>query len=121
MKKMTLIIYALTLPVPLFGLIGRCIDDSKHLKERYDNKEYHFVRCYCDCSDTLKECPKCGHKRMAQKKFIISTPQSALKAGSAIEQQKKDHTTIVTDPRAILTALVKRKHLSPSSNYTNHR
>ena len=108
MKKIATIALTITLSAPLLGLIGRCIDNSTHLKTRYDNKEYHFVECYCDCTDTLKECPRCGHKHMAQEQFIVSTPKSAIVAKSATEEKRRyEKEKRSTDPRAALAALVK--------------
>ena len=49
----------------LNGQLG-CIDNSYHLKKRFDTKQYHYVACSCPCEQyahvsNRNKCLKCGH------------------------------------------------------------
>lgn len=73
MKKLLFLILTL-LATPLFARNGYCLDSSKHLKKAYDNKEWHYVECYCECNTkTTKDghCLECGHLQDAHPLTII--------------------------------------------------
>lgn len=41
-----------------------CMDNSYHLSEPFDNKDYHYVECNCPCKTQLDErnmCVECRH------------------------------------------------------------
>lgn len=47
-----------------------CLDNSWHLKKKYDHKTYHAVSCSCDCdaqkarglhAQNRDQCLECGH------------------------------------------------------------
>ena len=49
----------------LFGTIG-CMDNSYHIKQKFDHKRYHYVQCNCPCHKYINSfvkgvCPQCGH------------------------------------------------------------
>jgi len=54
-----------------------CIDNSKHLTESYDTKEWHYVTCYCNC-ETIKSsrCLECGHLQKSQTYYIINNKKT---------------------------------------------
>jgi hypothetical protein len=92
MKKLLYSLFICTAPL----IAGpNCMDNSQHLTKAYDDKEWHSVECYCDCS-TIKggHCADCGHMQNAHpmtviqpmkirttptKIYIPETPQDALK------------------------------------------
>jgi hypothetical protein len=63
-----------------------CMDNSWHLKKRYDNKAFHYVTasdggyCKCPCSKYIAQygkqfprgrCPVCKHFRVTQPVIIL--------------------------------------------------
>ncbi len=79
-----------TLPVLFFmlvftgapWLIGKtgCMSKSQHLKEKFDNKSYHYVSCSCPCdsyrakgfyAQNKHECLECGHRHDPQTVLIL--------------------------------------------------
>jgi hypothetical protein len=70
MKYIMLLITLLITPLYAGPL---CMDNSKHLEEMYDTKEWHSVECYCNC-DTIKGryCIECGHLQDAQTYNIVN-------------------------------------------------
>jgi hypothetical protein len=56
-----------------------CLDNSHHLLQKYDNKEYYLVKnCTCPCEKKYKiypgrgECSQCHHYRDPRPFIIIS-------------------------------------------------
>lgn len=70
MKK----IIFLTLLVASFPLIAsvNCLDNSQHLQEDFDDKEWHSVACDCPC-DVIKgnKCIECGHLQNASTYTVV--------------------------------------------------
>lgn len=72
MKSLLLIISMLIIATPLYASPD-CLDNSKHLTESYDNKNYYYVAtsscgpCNCPCekqypiSPDRGKCWKCHH------------------------------------------------------------
>lgn len=82
---MSLLIFLLCIVHYCFGEPG-CMDNSWHLKQPYDYKEFHYVTasdggyCKCPCSKYIAQygkqfprgrCPVCGHYRVPQPTIII--------------------------------------------------
>lgn len=86
------VITLLLLNVPLQSAIG-CMDNSKHLTERFDTKAYHYVQCNCPCVKTIivrNRCLKCQHyhdpvplRIVAPQKLVMSRSRY----GTALEQR----------------------------------
>jgi hypothetical protein len=60
-----MIALAISLSASLRAELG-CMDNSYHLTQRYDAKEYHYVQCNCDCSKERQfpqraQCSQCLH------------------------------------------------------------
>ena len=77
-KAMKKIEIALTLSFLLAFMVVKpkvgCVDNSYHLKQKYDSKEYHYVECNCPCdthaafglkSKYRNKCLECGHYHYA--------------------------------------------------------
>lgn len=55
-----------------------CLDNSWHLEQAFDTKEYHPVECNCPCRKlniAQGECTDCGHKHFFAPQIIIRRPQ----------------------------------------------
>lgn len=69
-KQITFSILLLFLAFTVLKPKPGCLDNSYHLKEKYDPKEYHQVDCNCPCdywamrglrTDRKDKCLECGH------------------------------------------------------------
>ncbi len=70
-----------------------CLDNSKHLTERFDNKSYQPVSCNCPCwkyktSDNRGECSRCGHAH------DLKYDLHAYKSYKNYEKNKIPHTYV---------------------------
>ena len=73
-------------------LIGKtgCMSKSQHLKEKFDNKSYHYVFCSCPCdsyrakgfyAQNKHQCLQCGHRHDPQTILILDKiPQTSHKS-----------------------------------------
>lgn len=75
-----------------------CLDNSMHLKEKYDTKAYHAVECNCPCdtyaafgrkSPDRNKCLECGHFHDAQPVAFIPKTVQAKGTLTAQESLKK--------------------------------
>lgn len=72
MKKIMLLIFLLA-NYPLIASVN-CLDNSQHLQEDYDDKEWHPVACDCPCAIVKgNKCIECSHLQNAST-YIIVTP-----------------------------------------------
>jgi hypothetical protein len=73
-------------------LIGKtgCMSKSRHLKEKFDNKSYHYVSCTCPCdsyqakgfyAQNKHQCLECGHRHDPQTVLILDKIPQARKSG----------------------------------------
>ena len=89
-----------------FGDPG-CMDNSWHLKQPYDYKEFHYVTssdggyCKCQCSKHIAQygkqfprgrCPVCKHYRVPQPVVIIKNALEAYKKYVRNHPEKKCQT-----------------------------
>ena len=78
-----------------------CIDNSHHLQQKYDHKEYHPVDggCNCPCEKKYKlypgrgQCSKCGHYRVPRSTIIVRATNSTLQKGLKACTTKSRNTT----------------------------
>lgn len=82
-----------------------CMDNSMHLKQKYDTKTYHYVSCNCPCdyyrtqglyASAKHKCLECGHRH---------DPRTTLILG-AIPQARV--TTVVPTVKGALDRLLSR-------------
>lgn len=94
MKKIILFSFIL-LSHPIFSSVN-CLDNSKHLREDFDDKEWHSVACDCPCT-TIKGnyCIECGHLQNAST-YVVVIP-------TKVAQQNKTYPSY--DPKAALRQL----------------
>lgn len=83
------------LSCPLFASVN-CLDNSKHLQEDYDDKEWHPVACDCPCT-TIKgrHCIECGHLQNAST-YVVVLPTKVAQQGNVY---------IPSDPKATFKKL----------------
>lgn len=95
MKK--LLICALILSTyPLTASVN-CLDNSKHLSEDFDDKEWHSVACDCPCAQIKgNKCVKCGHLQNAST-YTVVTPSKVA------QETKRNYPS--SDPKAIIRQL----------------
>lgn len=94
MKTVMFLIFLLA-SCPLMASIN-CLDNSQHLQQDYDDKEWHSVACDCPCA-TVKgnKCIECGHLQNART-YIVVEP-------AKIVQQERRYPSY--DPKDILRQL----------------
>lgn len=94
MKKLMILIL-LFANYPLSASVN-CLDNSKHLAEDFDDKEWHSVACDCPCT-TIKggKCTECGHLQNASTYVVVLPTQVA--------QQGKIHAP--QNPQAVIKKL----------------
>lgn len=72
MKNLMILIFLLT-SCPLIASVN-CLDNSKHLQEDYDDKEWHSVACDCPCDPRDvkgNKCIQCGHLQNASTYIVV--------------------------------------------------
>jgi hypothetical protein len=72
-----------------------CLSKSKNLREDFDSKEWHFIKCRCDCSkEAIKggKCIQCEHLQYARPLTVVenhtisaSLPEKNLTPKKALE------------------------------------
>src|SRR5689334_9226515 len=69
MKK--IIMLMLLTSYPLAASVN-CLDNSQHLAEDFDDKEWHSVACNCPCEVVVKnQCRKCEHLQNAGTYVVV--------------------------------------------------
>lgn len=78
MKKIILITLVL-LSSPTHASVN-CLDNSQHLQEDYDDKEWHSVACDCPCTMIKKNnhCFDCDHLQNASTYVVVLPTKIAL-------------------------------------------
>ena len=79
MKKVMILILLLT--NYLLSASVNCLDNSKHLAEDFDDKEWHAVACDCPCT-VIKgnKCIECGHLQNASTYVVVLPTKIAQQA-----------------------------------------
>lgn len=97
MKKLIMFIVILC-SYPLSASVN-CLDNSKHLAEDFDDKEWYPVACDCPCT-TIKgnKCIECGHLQNAST-YVVVLPTKVVR-------QEKVYTP--SNPQGVLKKLVAR-------------
>ena len=73
-----------------------CLDNSKHLQEDFDDKEWHPASCDCPCQLIRKNiCTDCGHLQNAAT-YVVVLP-------TKIAQQNRNYPSY--DPQKTLRQL----------------
>jgi hypothetical protein len=76
MKKVIMFLF-LFISYPIAASIN-CLDNSKHLQEDFDDKEWHSVACDCPCQLIRKNiCTECGHLQNAATYVVVIPPKIA--------------------------------------------
>jgi hypothetical protein len=70
MKKLMILVLLLG-NYPISASVN-CLDNSKHLSEDFDDKEWHSVACDCPCT-VIKgnKCIECGHLQNASTYVVV--------------------------------------------------
>jgi hypothetical protein len=94
MKKLMILILIFA-SHPMIASVN-CLDNSKHLSEDFDDKEWHSVACDCPCTIVKgNKCIECGHLQNART-YVVVLP-------TKIAQQAKIHAP--QDPQAVIKKL----------------
>jgi hypothetical protein len=76
-----------------------CLDNSQHLAEDFDDKEWHTVACNCPCTIVKGyKCVECGHLQNAST-YVVVQP-------AKVAQQKK--ISVPNNPMAVLRKITAR-------------
>jgi hypothetical protein len=101
--KLTLlliIVYAVY-TATLNGAVG-CMDNSQHLKQKFDTKAYHYVSCDCPCRSKgpgTNRCGRCGH-------LIVPQEEEYITHIDAIPKQNNDFNLFMKDPASKLQQMI---------------
>lgn len=74
---------------PAYAEIG-CMDNSYHVQQDYDYKQYHYVRCTCPCKQYQHymskgyRCSKCGH---AHDPHLAAVVRNSYTAAGSLEYE----------------------------------
>lgn len=98
-NKYSLLCIITLLSTSIYAAPG-CMDNSYHLTQKFDNKEYHYVQCNCPCEKEYKimparaQCAKCLHCRVPKSMIFVSyqyeVPYSALSYDTVVTVQTQD-------------------------------
>jgi hypothetical protein len=70
MKKVMIFMLLLSM-TPVVASVN-CIDNSRHLQEDFDDKEWHSIACDCPCTTIRKGyCVECGHLQNASTYVVV--------------------------------------------------
>lgn len=100
------IFYACVIALISISLRGApgCMDNSQHLAEKFDNKEYHYVQCNCPCQKLYElladraQCAKCFHYRVPQRMIIVSHKDQLASKESSQRANAQTAATQTQDP-----------------------
>jgi hypothetical protein len=96
-----------------------CMDNSKHLSEPFDTKEYHYVQCNCPCtyhnSRERNLCIMCQHVHMDPRIEVIESQSVAIHEPSAQTHQLLDPSR--RSIRHIIERLALQVKTTPHANF----
>lgn len=87
----------------LLNAAAGCMDNSRHLKEPYDAKEYHFVSCACPCKRHMAEhrlfqararCPVCRHFHDPLPIIIITKTAYTKETANVVTYKRKEQNQL---------------------------
>lgn len=89
MKKLIIFVFLLAMS-PLAASVN-CLDNSQHLEENYDDKEWHSVACDCPCTVVKgNKCIQCGHLQNASTYIVVVPTAVAQQARKYPSYNAKD-------------------------------
>lgn len=92
-----------------------CMDNSHHLQQKYDSKEYHYVQCNCPCdryaavgkkAPSRNQCLECGHYHDPKPHYVAS----------GLQTDKPTPKTTIPTPQTWLHHLIKKHNQNLASN-----
>lgn len=115
MKFINMLLFALLIMVSLVQAEPGCMDNSWYLQKPVDEKEYHYVQCYCPCTKRHKiladrgQCIKCRHYRDPKPYIIITGPKHTHELASNIKME-----TLETNQKTVVKGkqIANQKHLT---------
>ena len=94
MKKLIMLIL-IACSYPITASVN-CLDNSKHLSEDFDDKEWHSVACNCPCTLIKKNnhCFDCDHLQNASTYVVVLPTKIALNNTQKIYKPRNPQTII---------------------------
>jgi len=95
MKKIILT-SLISLSFPLAASVN-CLDNSQHLQESYDDKEWHSVACDCSCEKEIikgNKCTVCQHLQNASTYVVVLPTKIALTTRKKIYTPRDPQTVV---------------------------
>jgi len=88
--KYSIIIIGILYSTSFFAGVN-CIDNSEHLKKRYDDKEWHSISCDCNC-EIIKGgyCTECKHLQNAHPLMVITPKPKKIVSKQWVLQSPKN-------------------------------
>jgi len=78
-----------------------CMDNSRHLTELNDSKEYHFVECNCPCKTRIAKQDRCIECRHAHKPVTIEILSNAQAITPEQARRYKQYEQYLENPERI--------------------
>lgn len=107
-KKILILSLTLGAMIGLDGAIG-CMDNSQHLKQKFDTKAYHYVSCDCPCRSKApgtNRCARCGHLMVPLSKQYVTAADGIHESLQRKKQEKRDFDQFMQDPDKKLQRMI---------------
>lgn len=102
-KTIFLLLALLSLKASLNGAVG-CMDNSRHLRQNFDTKAYHYVQCDCECRSKApgtNRCARCGHLQVPQEEEYVTQVDTDT-------QKESKFKSLMQNPDEKLKQLIER-------------
>lgn len=88
-----------------------CLDNSYHLKQAYDNKNYHYVGCTCPCSEYKNftnrgQCMQCKHYHVPKNWMVISGDKVVMQIQQTKPVQSTEQIAVSPETRAVIKTMI---------------
>jgi hypothetical protein len=109
--KYCAIIITLINSVTLLHARQDCLDNSYHLKRKYDYKNYHYVACTCPCSEYQNfsnrgECQQCRHYHVPKDWMVVSGDKVVMRVQQTKPVHSIEETAVSAETRAVIKMMV---------------
>jgi len=113
MKKIITQCALLVLCINIISLNAQqgCLDNSYHLKQKYDNKNYHYVACTCPCSqyqnfNNRGECMKCKHYHVPKNWMVVSGDKVVMRVQQTKPVRSTEQVAVSPETRAVINKMI---------------
>ena len=88
-----------------------CLDNSYHLQQSYDHKNYHYVACTCSCSEYQNftnrgQCMQCLHYHVPKDWMVVSGDKVVMRIQQTKPVQSTEQVAVSPETRAIIKTMI---------------